>query len=119
MAMAVVAVTCMTLLTSCKKSNADLIKDYESVCKELVTATENGDLAKVATLSEKGMKIEKELSERELTDEEKSQLLEIQSTTAEGMVSGAANSISNVVESATDAADQIQDAVSALGESED
>ena len=87
--MAVVAITCMTALTSCKKSNADLIKEYESVCKELVTAAQNGDFEKIATLAEEGQKLEKELGERELTDEEQSQLLEIQASTAAEMVGGA------------------------------
>ena len=102
-----VAIVTMTMLTSCKKSNADLIKDYDSVCKELVEATKNGDFAKVATLSEKGQKLENELRERELTDEEKSQLQEIQSKAASGIVSGAADGISNMIDSATDATETL------------
>ena len=102
-----VAIVAMTMLTSCKKSNADLIKDYDSVCKELVEATKNGDFAKVATLSEKGQKLENELRERELTDEEKSQLQEIQSKAASGIVSGAADGISNMIDSATDATETL------------
>lgn len=101
------AIVAMTMLTSCKKSNADLIKDYDSVCKELVEATKNGDFAKVATLSEKGLKLENELSERELTDEEKSQLQEIQSKVASGITSGAMNSVGNVLDSAADAAETL------------
>ncbi|MDE5822195.1 MAG: hypothetical protein K2H50_02400 [Paramuribaculum sp.] len=102
-----VAIVAMTMLTSCKKSNADLIKDYDSVCKELVEATKNGDFAKVATLSEKGQKLENELSGRELTDEEKLQFQEIQSKVVSGIVSGAADGISNMIESAGEAAEQV------------
>ncbi|MDE6049642.1 MAG: VENN motif pre-toxin domain-containing protein [Paramuribaculum sp.] len=103
----ILSVSCMSMLTSCQKSNADLIKEYEGVCKELVTATENGDFTKIATLAEKGQKLEKELSERDLTDEEKSQLIEIQSTVASGVISGAADGLSNMVESAANAAEKI------------
>ena len=110
--MAVVAITCMTALTSCKKSNADLIKEYEGLCKELVTATQNGDFEKVASLSEKGQELEKELSERELTDEEQSQLLEIQATAASEIVGSAAAGIGDVLESASEAAEEIEDVVS-------
>lgn len=109
--MAILAMTCMSLLTSCQKSNADLIKDYENLCKEIVEATEAGNLVKVATLSDKGQKLEQELSNRNLTDEEKAQLLEIQANVATGVVSGAAKGVGNMLESAAGAAKEISNSI--------
>lgn len=58
------------LLSSCNKSNEDLIKDYEKICTEMATAVKNHDHAKVLSLQEKGGKLEEELNKRELSEEE-------------------------------------------------
>lgn len=85
-------------LVSCSKSNQDLINDYKNVCQELVEATKDGDLTKIASLTEKGTKIEKELSERELTSEEEAELAKIAEEVANAAVSGASNMMDNALE---------------------
>lgn len=110
----IASISCMAMLTSCQKSNADLIKDYEGLCKEIVEATKAGNLVKVATLSEKGAKLEKELSKRTLTDDEKAQLLELQANTATAVAGGAAEGFGNIVDSAADTVEKIKDSADKL-----
>lgn len=64
-------------LTSCSKSNEALLNDYQDLCNELVEAVKSGDEAKAQEISEKGEKLAKELEGRDLTDEEKQQLVKI------------------------------------------
>ena len=64
--------------TSCEKSNKDLINDYRKICNEVVECTQKGDLIKLSKLADKGMKLEKELEKRNLSDEEKAELESIQ-----------------------------------------
>lgn len=64
-------------LTSCSKSNDDLIKEYKELCSEVATAVKEGDAAKIQELSAKGEKLGKELSQRDLTDEQKAEILNI------------------------------------------
>lgn len=73
---------------SCSKSNSALIDEYRSVCKEIGEATKKGDLIEVTKLAQKGEKIEKELNERDLTDEEKAEILKISTEMASDVVSG-------------------------------
>ena len=68
------------MFASCEKSNKDLLKDYQKVSEEIVTAIKDGDLIKAKQLSEKGEKIDKELGERELTDSEKEKKAEIEAS---------------------------------------
>lgn len=63
---------------SCKKSNEDLLKDYQEVSEEMVSAIEYGQLDEAKKLSEKGEKIDKELRERDLTDSEQEEKAEIE-----------------------------------------
>lgn len=63
---------------ACEKSNKDLLKDYQKVSEEIVSAIKDRDLNKVQKLSEKGEKIEKELDERDLSDSEKEEKAEIE-----------------------------------------
>ena len=110
----IASISGMAMLTSCQKSNADLIKDYEGLCKEIVEATKAGNLVKVATLSEKGAKLEKELSERTLTDDEKAQLLELQANTATAVAGGAVDGFGNIVDSAAESVEKINNSVNKL-----
>lgn len=89
--MAAVLIACGSVLVSCKKSNADLIKDYEKVCNEMVEAFKNGDLAKVQKIGEKGAKLEQELKERDLTPEEQQQVATLTLETAANVSSAAGN----------------------------
>ena len=63
---------------ACEKSNKDLLKDYQKVSEEVVSAIKDGNLDKAMKLSEKGDKIEKELNERDLSETEKQEKAEIQ-----------------------------------------
>ena len=63
---------------ACEKSNKDLLKDYQKVSEEVVSAIKDGNLDKAMKLSEKGDKIEKELNERDLSEAEKQEKAEIQ-----------------------------------------
>ncbi|MCH5214498.1 MAG: hypothetical protein J1E97_04835 [Muribaculaceae bacterium] len=83
------AIAFSSCLISCSKSNADLIDDYKKVCTELVEATQKGDVNKIKSLAEKGDKILDELNKRELTDEEKQEVLNISVEAANGAFSAA------------------------------
>ena len=61
-------------ITSCSKSNGDLIKEYSEVCEELADAYNEKDVNKIASLSEKGEKLLTEIEQRDLTDEEKAEV---------------------------------------------
>lgn len=63
---------------ACEKSNDDLLKDYQKVSEEIVSAIHDGNLDKAKKLSEKGEKIDKELGERDLTESEKEKKAEIE-----------------------------------------
>ena len=74
---AAIALICGVGLTSCSKSNDKLIEEYSEVCNDITKAVKDGDLVKVGVLAEKGQKIEKELNERDLTDEQKEEVAKI------------------------------------------
>lgn len=74
---ACVALVFAVALSSCSKSNADLINDYRDVATELVEAVKNGDAAKIKTLSAQGMQIAEQLKKRDLTPEEQQEILKI------------------------------------------
>lgn len=76
------------MLSSCKKSNADLINDYADVCKEMVEAIKDKDLGKMQKLAKEGEKIENELRERDLTPEEQKQVVELTAEIAKESMSG-------------------------------
>lgn len=76
----VMALACAALvlgMAACKKSNADLIKEYKKVATEAVEAVKEGDIVKAAKLAQEGQKLEKELQEANLTDEEKAEVAQI------------------------------------------
>ena len=66
------------MMVSCSKSNEQLLEEYRQTGTEVVEAMKAGDMAKVQSLCEKGDKLEKELQKRELTDDEKAELLKIE-----------------------------------------
>lgn len=66
------------IFCACEKSNKDLLKDYQNLSQEMVSAIEDKDLNKIQKLSEKGEKIEKELCERDLSEYEKEKKAEIE-----------------------------------------
>ena len=68
---------CSVALSSCSKSNQDLLNDYRSVANEFVEAVKSKDEAKIKEVSEKGDKIVKELRERDLTEEEQQEFANI------------------------------------------
>ena len=84
-AVGMIAISCT--LTSCKKSNEALIKDYHELGTEIVAAANEGDAEKIATLSERGQKLAKELDTREFTPEEKAQIVNITSEISEAVLS--------------------------------
>ena len=63
---------------ACEKSNQDLLKDYQKVSEEMVSAIQRADLDKAQKLAEKGEKIDKELGERDLSESEKEKKAEIE-----------------------------------------
>ena len=89
--MAAVLIACGSVLVSCKKSNADLIKDYEKVCNEMVEATQNGDLPKVQKLGEKIANMKSEFEGRDFTPEEQQQIAIISMETIGGVRSNTTN----------------------------
>lgn len=64
-------------LTSCKKSNADLIKDYEVKSHEINEALQSGDANKAEKLNNEAMKILNELFDRGLSREEEELLQKV------------------------------------------
>ncbi|MBP3298271.1 MAG: hypothetical protein J6L73_01160 [Muribaculaceae bacterium] len=75
LAVAALAVAGTLCLSSCKKSNADLIDEYKELCQEAVDAAKSGDAKKAEEIKEKGEKLQKELEGRDLTDEEKQEII--------------------------------------------
>ncbi|MDE6536220.1 MAG: hypothetical protein K2K82_09480 [Muribaculaceae bacterium] len=71
------------------KSNEALIKEYQKLCNEMVEAVKNGDEAKLEKISKKGEALEAELEKRDLTAEEKQQMVKIAQEAASTMVSNA------------------------------
>lgn len=63
-------------LTSCSKSNSELIDEYKTAIKEQIEASGRGDSEAARKAGEKASKISKELEGRKLTSEEKQQVIE-------------------------------------------
>ena len=78
-------------LTSCSKSNASLINDYREATQEFVEAIQAGDSEKVQKISEKVEKISNELGERDLTPEEKQEIVQISVEAAGAAFGGMGN----------------------------
>lgn len=74
-----------TALSSCSKSNDDLIKEYSELCDEASKAVKDGNLIKLSSIAEKGDKIEKELKSRDLTDAQKEEVARIELQLANDM----------------------------------
>ena len=83
------AVMCSVALTSCSKSNQDLINDYRKTAEEFVQAVKDKDEAKVKKLSDKGENIVKELEKRDLTESEKEEFTQISLEMITGAMGGA------------------------------
>ncbi len=77
LAMAAVALAGTMALTSCKKSNEDLIKEYGAAIEEVAKAQKDGDAAKIESTQKDAEKTINELKERELTPEEEQQLVSL------------------------------------------
>lgn len=77
MALAAVALMGGMTLSSCKKSNQDLINEYRSLSNEAVEAIQKGDMSKAQEIAEKADKLSKELEEANLTPEEQEELQKI------------------------------------------
>lgn len=93
--MTLVALVCGSALTSCSKSNQDLIKEYQELCDEMIQAVKDGDAKKVESIGKKGDKLAEELDKRDLTDEEKQEVLKITSEMVSEMTSVAADAFGN------------------------
>lgn len=74
---AVIAVVCSMMLVSCHKSNARLIEDYRDVTEKAIEVSTKGDFDKLESLCKKAVKIGEELKKRELTTEEKAEIVRI------------------------------------------
>lgn len=70
---------CSSVLVSCQKSNKELIDELGTIAKETKEAVQNGNLAEAASLAAKGKEISEELFDRDLTFEEKAQLVQVMS----------------------------------------
>lgn len=81
------AIFSVLTLSSCSKSNEELISDYKVLCEKVESAIKEGNMEKVASLAKEGEKLGEELDKRELTSEEQAQVLEITSNLA-GTVAG-------------------------------
>lgn len=66
-----------SLMVSCKKSNADVIKEYRELCDEVVEAANSGDLSKSMEVAKKAQKFEEENKDREFTPEEQQEMADI------------------------------------------
>lgn len=82
-----------TALSSCSKSNDDLIKEYSELCEEASQAIKDGDLTKLPSIAEKGDKIEKELKNRDLTEDQKEEVARITLQLADDMGEAAADAL--------------------------
>lgn len=76
--LAAAAITCSVALTSCSKSNSDLINELKQKTTEATEAAQNGDILKATKIAAEASEIANELSKRDLTDEEKMELLSIE-----------------------------------------
>lgn len=85
--------------TSCSKSNTELLDDYRKIGTEVVEAMKAGDMSKVESLCKKGEKLEKELSERNLTAEEKAELAKIEYEIANNATSAATDMVNDAAKS--------------------
>ena len=83
------AVMCSVALSSCSKSNKDLLNEYRATANEFVEAVKSQDEAKIKSVSEKGDKIVKELRERDLTEEEQKEFASISIEMLSGSIGGA------------------------------
>lgn len=84
----VMALACAALvmgMAACKKSNADLIKEYKKVATELVEAANDRDAAKAAKVSKEFEKLKNELQEANLTEEEQMEIAQITLETLGGL----------------------------------
>lgn len=89
-------------IASCSKSNGDLIKEYGKICDEIGVAYQKGDMDKVSSLVEKGEKIEKELSERDLTDNEEAEVVAIATRLADTISEDFMNQLNAFMDDAPD-----------------
>ena len=99
--LAVIGLITAISMRSCSKSNEELISDYQELCGKVEKAIKDGDMAKVASLSEEGQKLGEELDKRELTPEQQAKVLEI---TADLMK----NSTVNIMENAQDLSSELE-----------
>lgn len=105
-------------IVSCSKSNKDLINDYSKLCEEVTQAFQEGNMDKVMELSDKGAKLEKELADRDLTDEEKTEVAKITANMAMQLSGSMMNGLNlmNEAVDAVNAADDSDDADNAPAE---
>lgn len=89
-------------LTSCSKSTPDLINDYKNAVKEQLEATGRGDSNAALKASEKASKIAKELEGRDLTPEEKEQVMDAAMEISETAVSTGMKIMNDAVDQAYD-----------------
>ena len=98
---------------SCQKSNKALLDKYRDVCQEFVTAASKGDMTEIAKISDKIMKLEKEIQESDLTAEEKAEFEKIQLEAATSATEAAMKGMENAVNSLDGALDDksVEDAL--------
>lgn len=89
-------------LTSCSKSTPDLINAYKNAVKEQIEATGRGDSEAAQKAGEEATKIAKELEGRNLTPEEKQQILDAASEISETAVSTGIEMMNNATNQAND-----------------
>ena len=82
-------VLCSVALSSCTKSNKDLLNEYRETANEFVEAVKAQDEARIKAVSDKGDKIVKELRERDLTEEEQKEFADISLEMITGSIGGA------------------------------
>ena len=83
-----VAFTLCVALTSCSKSNQDLIDQYRKASVELVEAAKAGDTDKVEKVQKEIEGIANDLDKRELSEQEEEEILEITSNMISAAFSG-------------------------------
>lgn len=89
-------------LTSCSKSNSELIDEYKSAIKEQIEAEGNENPEAVRKASEKASKIAAELKTRTLTPEEQQQVADAASEVAETIVNTGVKMMNNAINQASD-----------------
>ena len=104
-AIAIVAI-CLGLSSCGKKSNADLMKDYEKKALEAVEAMQNNDFDKAQKLNEELMDIMEKMKENGMSADDEAQFQKIQVSLLEKASGSASSILENAMNQAQETLDE-------------